>query len=557
MFLPRNFPISPAASSASSLRLLLFILSGAGFGILFDQKDLTVPYFWIIFPALLPFFLVRPASLRSAFAEGMAFGLAANLIGIRWLLVAMRDYGHLSFPLSFGGLLLFSLYLSLFPAFFRMGTLFFFLWKRGEERLSPRAFLLAPALWILSEAGRTEILTGFPWNPLGSLLFGHPDLALPARVIGTTGLSFLVAEGSLLLAYAWEGITFLSSQGKKSLGIRLFFLIAFFIPWNLWGHSLASEAKIKGHDQIRVALVQGNIPPDQKWSAEHLKADIDTYRTLSRRGIVLGAHILIWPETALPVFYNGSHPLLSRDLLSLLSPDNVLVTGSIGEIPDPGQPMGFSFTNAAVLFGPDGRVRADYVKQHLVPFGEFLPLPEIFGWLRPLIGVAGDMARGDRPGRFDLPAGIALSPLICYEALYPSLVRRDLGSSQLLGVISDDAWFGDTSAPYQLFRESAMRTLENGVPMLRSANSGLSGIVLPDGTIPVLGPLFKPALLVAAVPVPRPETGQTTFYRRHGEWVLKLSLLVTLFWWGLPLMKDPKASIRSDEGLQKTSSDVK
>ncbi len=547
MSLPRAFRNPTPVSSAWSFRLPLFLLSGAIFGLLFDQKKLTVPYFWIIFPALLPFFLLRPASLRRGFAEGMAFGLAANLIGIRWLLVTMGDYGHLPLPLAFGGLLLFSLYLALFPAFFRMGTLLLPLWKEGGDALSPRALLLAPALWILSEAGRTEILTGFPWNPLGSLLFGHRDLALPARLVGTTGLSFLVAEGSLLLAYAWEGIAHIASLGKPSAGRRLFLLLSFFVLWNMVGHRLSGETEKERHDQIRVALVQGNIPPDQKWSAEHLKADLSIYRSLSQQGIVHGAHTLIWPETALPVFYNSSHPVLARDLVSLLSPDNVLVTGSIGEIPDPDQPMGISFTNAAVLFGPDGRVRADYVKQHLVPFGEFLPLPAIFGWLRPLLGVAGDMARGGRPGHFDLPGGFSLSPMICYEALYPSLVRKDLGTSRLLGVISDDAWFGDTSAPYQLFRESAMRALENGVPMLRAANTGLSGVVLPDGTILMRGPLFKPALLEGTIPVPRPGPGDVTIYRRYGEWILKFSLMGVLFFWGLLPMKKRPASIRPED----------
>ncbi len=544
---PRAFRIPVPVPSTGSFRLLLFFLSGSVFGLLFDQKTLTVPSFWIIFPALLPFFLLKPVSLRRALAEGMAFGLAANLIGIRWLLVSMGDYGHLPLPLSLGGLLLFSLYLALFPAFFRMGTLLLPLWKEGKATLAPQAILLAPALWILSEAGRTEILTGFPWNPLGSLLFGHPDLALPARLVGTTGLSFLVAEGSLLLAYALEGISSIPSRGKASAGKRVLLLLSFFILWNLVGHRLFVETKKERQDQIRVALVQGNIPPDQKWSAEHLKADIAIYRSLSQQGIARGAHTLIWPETALPVFYNSSHPVLTQDLVSLLSPDSVLVTGSIGEIPDPDQPMGVSFTNAAVLFGPDGKVRADYVKQHLVPFGEFLPLPEIFGWLRPLIGVAGDMARGNQPGRFNLPGGFSLSPMICYEALYPSLVREDLGTSRLLGVISDDAWFGDTSAPYQLFRESAMRALENGVPMLRAANTGLSGVVLPDGTVLLRGPLFKPALLEGTVPVPRQGTGDLTLYRRHGEWVLKLSLMGVLFWWGLFSLKKRQESPTSDD----------
>lgn len=530
--------------------LLLFTLSGAGFGLLFGRRGLAIPDFWIIFLLLLPFFLLRPSGRLRGFFEGMAFGLAANILGIRWLLVTMQDYGHLSLLLAFGGLLLFSLYLSLFPAFFRWGTLVLSLWEKNGGGLSLRAVLLAPALWILSEAGRTEILTGFPWNPLGSLLFGHPALELPARILGTTGLSFLIVTGSVLLALFWEGTArFLKSGDKKRVFAgRITLLATFFLLWPLAGHRLERIAGKGPVDLLPVALVQGNIPPDQKWSADHLKADLAIYRNLSQRGIAQGARLLLWPETALPIFYTSAHPVLSRDLSTLLSPHTFLVTGSIGETPDPSQPMGIAFTNAAVLFGPDGKVRSDYIKQHLVPFGEFLPLPEIFGWLRPLIGVAGDMARGDHPGLFPLPNGLSLSPLICYEALYPSLVRKNLGPSQILGVISDDAWFGDTSAPYQLFRESAMRALENGVPMLRAANTGLSGAVLPDGTISLRGPLFEEALLEGKIPVPRPDPKERTFYRQHGEWLLKLSLLGLLFFGAIGPLREGKKSGPPEDG---------
>ena len=529
---------------------LLFTLSGAGFGLLFGRRGLAIPDFWIIFLLLLPFFLLRPSGRLRGFFEGMAFGLAANILGIRWLLVTMQDYGHLSLLLAFGGLLLFSLYLSLFPAFFRWGTLVLSLWEKNGGGLSFRAVLLAPALWILSEAGRTEILTGFPWNPLGSLLFGHPALELPARILGTTGLSFLIVTGSVLLALFWEGTAgFLKSGDKKRVFAgRVTLLATFFLLWPLAGHQLERIAGKGPVDLLPVALVQGNIPPDQKWSADHLKADLAIYRNLSQRAVAQGAQLLLWPETALPIFYTSAHPVLSRDLSTLLSPHTFLVTGSIGETPDPSQPMGIAFTNAAVLFGPDGKVRSDYIKQHLVPFGEFLPLPEIFGWLRPLIGVTGDMARGDHPGLFPLPNGLSLSPLICYEALYPSLVRKNLGPSQILGVISDDAWFGDTSAPYQLFRESAMRALENGVPMLRAANTGLSGVVLPDGTISLRGPLFEEALLEGKIPVPRPDPKERTFYRQHGEWLLKLSLLGLLFFGAIGPLREGEKGVPPEDG---------
>jgi apolipoprotein N-acyltransferase len=512
------------------LSYLAFILSGAGFGLLFDQKALAVSSFPAIILLLLPFFLIRPDSGTVAITEGILFGVTANFIGIRWLMGTMVDYGHLPWALAIFGLILFSAYLSLFPAFFRYAMYRMNAWKvlNGRHVLSPAALFLGPTLWIISEAGKTEILSGFPWNPLGSLLFGHEYFVLPAKVVGTTGLSFFI-----ILVTALTGISVnrlietLKNRETPRVFVGWSLLSALALSgWPLWGHLLAKNDLNEPHIYLQIALVQGNIPPDQKWTADHLRGDLETYRALTHTEILGGAKLIVWPETALPVFYNSPLPFVTEELADLLIPGTSLITGSIGETPSRDSSMGVSFTNAAVQFGAGGQVVSDYVKQHLVPFGEFLPLPFLFGWLRPLLGVAGDMAHSDSPGRFSLPEGVVVAPVICYEALYPSLVRNSLGAhGNILAVLSDDAWFGNTSAPYQLFRESAMRSIENGVPMLRAANTGLSGVVTPEGKIQVSGPLFKSLSLHARVDLPM----EKTFYRKHGEWVLKLSLMGLLF----------------------------
>lgn len=510
---------------------IVFVLSGAGFGLLFDQKSVTVSFFPSIFLFLLPFFLIAPLSRSEAFLEGAVFGMVANLLGIRWLLGTMENYGHIPWPLAFGGLFLFSSYLSLYPALFRYAMFRMHAWRiiDGRPSLTPGTLLLAPTLWVLSEAGKTEILTGFPWNTLGALLFGHRNFVLPAKVVGTTGLSFLIVLVSALAGISIDRM--LSSRNtpgiRRSATAWILVTVLTLSVWPLWGRSLSDNPPPGSLPQRDVALIQGNIPPDQKWTPDHLRSDLGTYLSMSRQETAQGATLLVWPETALPVFYNAPLPIVTQKLRDLLSSGAYLLTGSIGEIPAPDQPMGVAFTNAAVLYGPEGDVVANYVKQHLVPFGEYLPLPIIFGWLRPLLGVAGDMAHSDHPARFPLPGGFSVSPVICYEALYPSLVRNSLGRhANILAVISDDAWFGNTSAPYQLFRESAMRSVENGVPMLRAANTGVSGVVTPNGEVAVSGPLFQTLALRATV-----KAGPgNTFYRRHGEWVLKISLLGFLFW---------------------------
>lgn len=511
------------------LRPILFLGAGSGFGLLFDTKTLLVPCFYLIVPLLLPFFLLRPRTPGKGFLEGLLFGLAANMIGIRWITVSMENYGHLPVPLSLAGLSLFSLYLALYPALFRALSLRLGFWRETTNRLALRSLWMAPALWVLCESGKTEILTGFPWNPLGSLLFGHPLLALPARTIGTTGLSFLVVTEAVLLAMALLEL----SRGLQRRTLSIALLPAGFLAlWLSWGSILDQRSPVSSI--VQVSLVQADIPPDQKWSAENLRKNLALYLALSKEGIGRGARLLVWPETALPALYNSPKTHLASKLSPLLSPETSLLTGAIGERPDDSSPIGIAFTNAAVLYGPDGTLRADYIKRHLVPFGEFLPLPALFGWLRPMLGVSGDMARGALPGRFPLPqGGGTFSPLICYEALYPSLSRENLGNGQLLAVLSDDAWFGETSAPWQLFRESGMRAAENGVYLVRAANTGLSGVVAPDTTVLRSGPLFQKAVLT----VPTPLLTEHTFYREHGEWVLRLSLSGLLFYLALsPLL---------------------
>ncbi|MCL5953125.1 MAG: apolipoprotein N-acyltransferase [Nitrospirae bacterium] len=538
---PTSTITTGAKGLSRNLRILIFLGAGGGFGALFDAHSLDVPYFPVIALLLLPFFLIVPRTGREGFGEGFLFGLSANLVGVRWVTVSMEEYGHIPPPLALGGLALFSLYLALYPALFRALSYRLGFWEPVSGFLRPRSLWMGPSLWIVCDAGKDEVLTGFPWNPPGSLLFAHPLLALPARIVGTTGLSFLILLETALLAFALSRLP--REDGVARKGLWLLLPVGLLSLWLLWGSAL--ERGTDRSPSLPVALIQGNIPPDLKWSRATLRETLSRYLALSRRGTGEGARLLVWPETALPVVYNGPRTRLAPLLAGTLSPpgstDALLLTGAIGERPDPDSPVGLSFTNSAVLYSPGGQVVAAYNKRHLVPFGEFLPLPALFGWLRPMTGITGDMAAGHRSVLFPLQGSAGgAAPLICYEALYPSLSRANLGQGTLLAVISDDAWFGNTSAPWQLFRESGMRAAENGVYLVRAANTGLSGIVAPDTTIPAIGPLFRQAVVTGNV---RLETGQT-FYRRHGEWVLRLSLSSLLFAAAiLPLLGKPRPSL--------------
>ncbi len=177
---PTSTITTGAKGLSRNLRILIFLGAGGGFGALFDAHSLDVPYFPVIALLLLPFFLIVPRTGREGFGEGFLFGLSANLVGVRWVTVSMEEYGHIPPPLALGGLALFSLYLALYPALFRALSYRLGFWEPVSGFLRPRSLWMGPSLWIVCDAGKDEVLTGFPWNPPGSLLFAHPLLALPA-----------------------------------------------------------------------------------------------------------------------------------------------------------------------------------------------------------------------------------------------------------------------------------------------------------------------------------------------------------------------------------------
>jgi apolipoprotein N-acyltransferase len=275
-------------------------------------------------------------------------------------------------------------------------------------------------------------------------------------------------------------------------------------------------------DTIRVGLIQGNVDQDEKVQAARAAAIFQGYLNMTRQAIREGAEFVIWPESSTPFRFEDDmfaaariRALAQQAKVSMLFGSDQFVRGANG--------APTTFYNSAFLVRPDGTTGGVYKKMHLVPFGEYVPAQKLLFFAAPLVQAVSDFSAGTEAVL--LPVGDHLvSTAICYEVVYPDLVRRFVaGGSELLTTITNDAWFGPTSAPYQHFEQASMRAIEEGRYLVRSANTGISGIVDPYGRVVARSAIFQPAVVVGDVRFLK----TSTFYARHGDILAYASVLAT------------------------------
>jgi apolipoprotein N-acyltransferase len=388
-------------------------------------------------------------------------------------------------------------YLALFPGLFALALAWL------GRTYGRRALMLAPAVWVTTELGRTYVWSGFPWLLLGYSQTPVLPVAQAASVVGVFGLSALVALVSAALAYA---IVDRSRGAFVTLGV----VVAGCVALSGWGaYRLQHGTLTKQGRPVRVALVQGNIPQDEKWDAARANQIFETYLALTRQAAREGAELVIWPESSTP-FYFEEDPRAGERLRSVVREARVELLFGSDQLEHSTRPAYF---NAAYLLRRDGSTAAVYRKMHLVPFGEFVPLKSLLFFVGTLVEGAGDFT----PGRsmVMLPAhGGMISTAICYEIVYPGLVRDAvLAGSQLLTTITNDAWYGHSSAPYQHFLQATMRSIEQGRYLARSANTGISGFVDPYGRVLQQSSIFERTVMLGEVRM----LDNRTVYGRIGD----------------------------------------
>jgi len=304
-------------------------------------------------------------------------------------------------------------------------------------------------------------------------------------------------------------------------------VIAIVIVVAVWGSRRAAGREwTRTGDPIRVGLIQGNVDQGQKWDPARASAIFHEYLRMTREAIAQGAQFVLWPESSTPFYFEEDRPgaemvrAIARDarVTILFGSDQVdwRVEGN-KRIPD-------KYYNSAFVVRPDGTTAGAYRKMHLVPFGEYVPLKELLFFAAPLVEAVGPFSAGVDPTLLPVN-GHPVSVAICYEVVYPNLIRQFVvRGSELLTTITNDAWFGSTSAPYQHFAQASMRAIEEGRYLVRSANTGISGIVDPYGHVVAETRIFEPAVVVGEARFLR----HSTFYARHGDIVAYASAVMTL-----------------------------
>lgn len=487
-----------SATRPWSLRLAFFLL-GALVMFSFAPFDVYPLAPLLLIPLLFGFIQSTP---RQAFQLGFAFGSGLFLTGTYWLYVSVHVFGQA--PLILAILLMLGLVAIMALYYGAAGWLIARLAKRSLWQL----VVIAPAIWVLLEWLRGWFLTGFPWMTIG---YSQIDSALGgfAPLLGIYGVSLMVMISACgLLA------------GVRASGIqRLPFAIVAAAPW-IVGFLVGgiSWTEISG-PAVRTTIVQGGVSQDRKWLPEQFRSTLDLYR-----GSILESSesdLIVWPEVAIPSVLDQVEEYVSQLERDIAERGQTLVFGILER--DFVEEKVF---NSVVSIGAEGR--QVYRKRHLVPFGEYFPVPDfVREWMRLMNLPYSDIASGeDVQPLLRMPDGNALSVAICYEDAYAAEQLYALPEASILVNVSNDAWFGDSIAPHQHLQIARMRALETGRNVVRATNNGISAFIGPDGALLARGKQFEYVALTHDV---QPRAGLTPF-ARSGNWpVISLTFLILLW----------------------------
>jgi len=468
--------------------------------------------FWVAWVAIIPLLhAIRDLPAGRRFRLGMLAGLVHYLTLTYWLTIAMQTYGGLNVWASIGVLCLLGAYLALYVGGFSLVL--------GWLAPMPlRCLMAAPALWVLLEFIRAKALTGFPWELLGYSQYRALQIIQISDIFGVYGVSFLVVAVNTGLFLAWLALKNRKWQGRRVARNNAIVagLCVILLPGAALSYGYVRMGKIRQDaadaHRVKAAVIQGNISQDVKWDPAFAIATTDTYLRLSRKTIPESPDLIVWPETATPFYFQRNMELTRRIEDEIKAAGAFFVIGSPAAEEDGD---GYRYFNSAYMMTPEGTVAGRYDKQHLVPFGEYVPLGKWLTFIEKMVVGVGDFSSG-RSGVVMPWAKGKMGVQICYEMIFPYLSRRSVQSgADLLVYISNDAWYGKSSAPYQLFSMAVLRAVETRRSVVRAANTGISGFVDPTGRIVGKTALFEEAALTDEVPVLKGKT----IYTRWGDWL--------------------------------------
>lgn len=475
-------------------RAVFALLGGLLVALAFPKT--SIGWLALIAPAFLMIAVVRAATRREAFVLGWLGFTVTWLVNVPWVTIVMTQYGGL--PRGVGVLL----YLGLALLMGSFGGLFGFVvrWIEAENR-SRTAWLLIPVTWTSCEYLREAIpFGGFPWHLLGEAVIDLGPLPQLARWTGTFGLSFLAVAVATLLGRRW-----LLRDDRLLAAQNAMLAIAVVVAWAVAGQLATPRAGSGEAGTMKVALLQPDIRQEMRWDAGRTMEIFELMRSMTIRAA--GADLIVWPESSVPLAYMDTP--FWREFIEGFSRTTGadLIFGSVAR----DEKTGLYWNSAYLVSG--GEPRGRYDKNHLVPFGEYVPAKRALFFAEKLVHAVGEFEHGTSVAPMDGRA--RYGPAICYEVVFPAITRSAVAQgAELIVTITNDAWFGDSAAPPQHLAMARMRAIETDRWVIRSATTGISAVIDPTGRIVRSIPLGEQGTIETTVGLRRTRTT----YVVVGDW---------------------------------------
>jgi apolipoprotein N-acyltransferase len=453
---------------------------------------------WSLTPwfALAPLLAIATARTpRTAFFWGWASGTLFFAVLLRWLQHTFQVYSAIPWPIVYGPVLLLAAYCG-----FWTGAVAWAVSRLTARRSPAWALVLAPVFWVAAEWIRGHLFGGFPWGTLGYSQYLHVQVIQVAELSGVHTVSFVL----LVVNAALAGCVVLRwRQAVAALGIAAVMLAA------TLGFGTLRLAEPIPAPVGRVSVIQPSIEQPLKWEPRHTRETLGIYFALLKRAIEQQPDLIVWPETAAPTVLRRDPVMFGQFQAAAATSGIPLLMGTIDEVGDPPR-----YRNSAFLITGKG-LAGRYDKIHLVPFGEFVPLSGVLGFVRGWAQFIAELEAGTHAVVFkSRPAPFGV--VICYEGIFPDLFRQFMrGGAELMVNMTNDGWFGRTSGPEQHLSMYSLRAVEHRVGIVRAANTGVSAFIAPNGLIVRRMHLFERGVMTDGVPA----RGRRTLFTRVGDWL--------------------------------------
>ncbi len=510
--------------------IMLSISSGILLIAGFPSFDLY-PLAWV---ALVPLLIsLWEKETRVSFILGSLTGFTFFLGTIYWVFNSMFNYGNVPAVLSALLLIMLSLYLGVYIGLFAV------IFNSLSNRSRFPSIVTVPVLWVTLEVIRTYAFTGFPWSLLGYTQYKFLPLIQISDITGVYGISFLVAAvNGVIFDVAFHRprrinkMPLFPERPITASIIACVFIILLTLGYGIWQLNTDMNGR-----RVRASVIQGNIDQGVKWDNQHKENILETYKRLSIRASAGAPDIIVWPESSIPFIYGyDEKPTAEFNAFQKELHASLLFGSVIARKDKEGNAL---LSNSAVLLSREGKLLSTYDKIHLVPYGEYIPLKTLFPFINKLTAGIGDFVPGKEP--VVMKTSFAnIGNLICYEIIFPGLVRKFVNQgADLLVTITNDAWFGRTSAPYQHFSMAVFRAVENRVPVVRAANTGISGFIDAKGRIKRKSDIFVEDMLSEEVTI---GAFGKSFYAKYGDLFAYLCIISSVLLIGNNFFHEKKAS---------------